>query len=108
MIDAIFQDVWNPVITDGNEDHPVRALIGDTVVTYLGKDDITSVSTISSTLPGYPEDHVDAFLLEPGDEATGESHKLHIFHGKEPKSVAFTTFCIYILFLNSLSITFDC
>ena len=81
VVDAMFKDIWHPVTVNGEEEHPARMFIGDAVVSYTSKDNISSIDPISVILPGYNQNRVDA-ILQGIENDTNET--LYIFLGTAP------------------------
>ena len=73
VVDAMFKDIWHP-------ENPARLFIGNTVVSYSSIDNVSSTDPISTILPGYTPDRVDALLQGPIDN---ENETLYIFLGKK-------------------------
>ena len=81
VIDAIFYDVWN---TSPNNNSSVKAIIGNTVVTYSDKDTITGTMSLQDTIPGYNATKVDAVAQIYEDDGGTGPHRLYIFSGRNP------------------------
>ena len=81
VVDGMFKDIWHPMTVNGEEEHPVRVFIGDIVVSYTSKDNISSIDPISAILPGYNQNRVDAILQGIEND---KNETLYIFLGKAP------------------------